>query len=311
VVPRRFLEVLGGDRLPHPEAGSGRLELAQWLTRPENPLTARVLVNRIWQHHFGRGLVATPNDFGSRGEPPTHPELLDYLAARFMAEGWSVKALHRLLLRSRVYQLADDDEPRNLQADPANRWLWRHSRQRLDAEAIRDALLALGGGLDRSPGGPHPFPPVEKWAFTIHYPFHAVYESNRRSVYLMVQRARRHPYLSLFDGADPNLSAAERGQTTTPLQALYLMNSPFVHAQSAGQARRLLGGASDGPGRVRLAYELALGRAPEGDEMAEALAFVDHYRRRLPAAAARQQEELAWAALARVLLTSNEFLFVD
>src|SRR5206468_9698451 len=170
------------------------------------------------------------NDFGARGKPPTHPELLDYLAAGFAESGWSIKAMHRLLLLSATYQLASANDERAAAADPSNELLWRFSRRRLDAEAIRDAMLLLGGNLDRSRGGPHPFPPVASWGFTQHNPFFAVYETNRRSVYLMNQRLRRHPFLALFDGPDPNASTPRRTETTVPTQALFLMNDPFVHA---------------------------------------------------------------------------------
>jgi cytochrome c553 len=311
-VPRRFLEVLGSDPLPA-AAGSGRLELAEWLTRPSNPLTARVLVNRVWQWHFGRGLVATASDFGTRGDPPSHPELLDHLATAFVRSGYSVKALHRLILRSRVYQLTSDDNATNFQADPQDRWLWRYTRRPLDAESIRDAMLAISGRLDRSTPAGHPFPPVNGWGFTIHNPFHAVYDSNHRSVYLMVQRARRHPYLALFDAADPNISTAERLPTTTPTQALFLMNAPFVHEQAEGFARQLLAAPGDETARVRLAFEMAHGRAPSEDEVREAVTFLDRYRRKLVAAGTPAENAAgpAWAALGRVLLTSNAFLFVD
>jgi hypothetical protein len=311
-VPRHFLEILGGDPLP-PGAGSGRRQLADWLTRPGNPLTARVIVNRVWQHHFGRGLVATPSDFGSRGARPSHPELLDWLTARFVESGWSVKALHRLILCSAAYQRASSDDPANLRADPENRWLWRNPRRPLEAEAVRDAMLAVSGRLDRSAAGPHPFPAVQTWNFTIHYPFHAVYDHDHRSVYLMVQRSRRHPYLALFDGADPNLSVAERLPTTTPAQALFLMNKPFVHTQGDGFARRLLAAGGDDRDRVRLAFEYAHGRQPAEEEVRAALAFLDGYRRKLAAssAGAEQQTRQAWAALGRVLLTANAFLYLD
>jgi mono/diheme cytochrome c family protein len=312
-VPRRFLEVLGGDAVP-PGAGSGRRELAEWVSRPNNPLTARVFVNRVWQWHFSSGLVRTPSDFGTRGEPPTHPELLDWLAARFVASGWSVKELHRLILRSAVYQLASDDDPSCLRADPDNRLLWKHGRRPLDAESLRDAMLAVSGRLDRSrPPAGHPFPPVGTWNFTIHAPFHAVYDSDRRSVYLMVQRNRRHPYLALFDAADPNTSVAERLPTTTPTQALYLMNAPFVHAQAEAFARRLLATPGDDASRVRAAFEAAHCRAVGDAEAREALAFLDAYRRRLASLGtpAEAREPAAWAALGRVLLTANGFLYVD
>jgi mono/diheme cytochrome c family protein len=310
--PRRFLEILGGDPLP-PGAGSGRLELAHWLTRPSNPLTARVIVNRVWQYHFGRGLVATPSDFGSRGARPSHPELLDWLTARFIESGWSIKGLHRLILHSQAYQRASTDAPANRRIDPDNRWLWRNPRRPLDAEAIRDAMLAVSGRLDRSPPGPHPFPAVQTWGFTIHYPFHAVYDHDHRSVYLMVQRARRHPYLALFDGADPNISTAERLPTTTPTQALFLMNAPFVHAQADGFAQRLLAAGGDDASRVRLAFELAHGRLPGADEVRTSLAFLEQYRHRLAGRklGAEEQTRLAWAAFGRVLLTANAFLYLD
>jgi cytochrome c553 len=312
-VPRRFLEILGGDSLPSGAVGSGRLELAKWITRPSNPLTARVFVNRVWQWHFGRGLVATPSDFGTRGEPPSHPELLDWLAARFVASGGSVKALHRLIVRSRAYQLAGDDDVANLRADSANRLHWRFERRPLDAESIRDAMLATSGHLDRAIPAGHPFPPVNTWGFTIHNPFHAVYDSNHRSVYLMVQRNRRHPFLALFDAADPNLSVAERLPTTTPMQALFLMNAPFVHEQADSFARRLLAAPGDDAARVRLAFEATQGRASDAGEVRDALTFLAAYKQKLSASGtpAEQQTAGAWAALGRVLLTSNGFLYID
>ncbi len=184
-VQRHFPAILGGATLPSGTKGSGRLELARWLTDPKNPLTARVMVNRIWQHHFGHGLVRTPNNFGKQGQPPTHPELLDYLAARFMEGDWSIKNMHRCILLSRAYQIASNSDEKNAVLDPSNDLLWHFERRRLDAEAIRDSLLAIGGGLDRSRGGPHPFPPEKTWGFTQHNPFQAVYPTDRRSVYLM------------------------------------------------------------------------------------------------------------------------------
>ena len=306
-VPRRFLDILGGDPLPPGEKGSGRLQMAEWLTRSSNPLTARVMVNRIWQHHFGVGLVATPNDFGTRGRRPTHPALLDYLARRFVTGGWSIKALHRLILLSRTYQLSSERPPRLEAADPANELHGHYERRRLDAETIRDALLAVGGNLDRSRGGAHPFPPVGKWGFTQHNPFTAVYPSNRRSVYLMTQRLKRHPFLALFDGPDPNASTAQRIDTTVPTQALFMMNDPFVHEQSAGFARRILAAAAEDRDRLAWAYEVALARRPSAEEAREALDFLRRYRQLL----GRGGEAQAWAAFARTLLARNEFLFVD
>jgi hypothetical protein len=312
LAPRRFLEVLGGDRVPA-NAGSGRLELAWWLTRPENALTARVMVNRVWQQHFGVGLVATPNDFGTRGRQPTHPELLDFLASRFRDEGWSVKNLHRWIMLSRVYQASSRADAQTVALDPENQLLAHARRRRLDAESLRDSLLVLSGNLDRSRGGPHPFPPPETWSFSQHGPFAAVYPSNRRSVYLMTQRLRRHPFLALFDGADTNATTPQRTLTTVPTQALFLMNDPFVHEQSAGFAARLLASPVDEAGRLVLAYRMALGRSPTAEESGEASEFLRNYRRQLHAenASAASIEQQCWGALARTLFARNEFLFLD
>ena len=310
-VPRRNLEVLGGEVVPA-SSGSGRLELANWITRPTNPLTARVFVNRVWQWHFGEGLVTTPSDFGSRGEQPTHPELLDWLAGEFIASGWSVKSLHRLIMSSRTYQLSSVDDEANLATDPGNRWRWRYSRRSLDAESIRDAMLAVSGRLDRKVPESHPFPAVDTWAFTIHNPFHAVYDSNHRSVYLMVQRNRRHPYLALFDAADPNQSIATRQPTTTPTQALFLMNSPFIYEASDGFARRVVSVSGDDQAKMRWAFETAHGQIPEDAVVHDAIAFVSAYREKLAGSEATGERDIAaWSALARVLLTSNACLYLD
>jgi hypothetical protein len=268
-----------------------------------------VFVNRVWQWHFGQGLVTTPSDFGLRGDPPSHPELLDWLTSEFIASGGSVKALHRLIMRSQTYQLASDDQSENLKLDPANRWLWRHARSALDAESIRDAMLAVSGRLDRTVPGPHPFPPMQSWAFTIHKPFHDVYDSDHRSLYLMLQRNRRHPFLALFDAADPNLSVPQRLPTTTPTQTLYLMNSPFVHQQAEAFAHRLVKAPGDDVTRVRLAFNMAHGRVPSEAETSDALAFIAAYRQKLASLAKLPDD--AWAGLAHVLLTSNAFLYVD
>ncbi|HVK15061.1 MAG TPA: DUF1553 domain-containing protein, partial [Gemmataceae bacterium] len=275
VVGRRFLTVLGGQPLP-PNAGSGRLALADWLTDPKNPLTARVMVNRLWQGHFGTGLVATPNDFGTRGARPTHPDLLDWLAIEFVRSGWSVKAMHRLILTSTAYQRPSP--PR-----------------RLTAEEIRDALLAASGDLDRSPGGPHPFPDPKTWQFTQHTPFAAVYETNRRSVYLMQSRLKRDPFLALFDGADPNAPTASREATTVPTQALFFLNDPFVHARAEALARRLAAGPADE--RVDRACRLLYGRPARDAERSAADRFL---------AAGGD-----WPGWLRVMMCGNEFVYVD
>jgi hypothetical protein len=283
-VPRRNLELLGGQPVSDPRR-SGRLDLAAWISDPKNPLTARVMVNRLWQGHFGTGIVATPNDFGTRGAAPTHPELLDYLAGRFIEGGWSVKALQRLILNSAAYRRAN------------------FPRRRLDAEEIRDALLAASLELDRSPGAGHPFPPENQWKFTQHNPFKAVYDSKRRSVYLMTQRIQRHPFLALFDGPDTNASTARRDTSTVPTQALYFLNDPFFHARAEALAKRLLALPADG--RVAAAHQICFQRAPREAEERQARAFLDACRAEAPG-------DLAiWSAYARTLLGSNEFLYVD
>ena len=267
LVPRKFLDLLGGQRLNDEESKqSGRLQLAHWLTDPSNPLTARVMVNRIWQHHFGAGLVPTPSDFGLRGQPPTHPELLDWLATRFIESGWSIKQMHRLMMNSRVYQLAsiegsiDDVEPEQpvadaYRVDPNNELLWRYQRRRLDAESLRDSLLALSGELDLSPMiEPHPFPPVEKWQFTQHHPFRDSYDSNRRSVYLMTARLNARPYFNSFDGADRNASTAVRDSSVTTVQSLYLLNNDFVHQMATGFADRLIRESSIDEARLQRSF---------------------------------------------------------
>ncbi len=310
-VPRRFLGALGGTPLsPEARKTSGRAELAEWLVGRENPLTARVIVNRVWQHHFGDGLVRTENDFGFRGARPTHPELLDHLALRFVEDGWSIKALHRRVLRSQVYRLASTYDAERARMDPANELLWRMPRRRLSAEEIRDTMLQLAGNLDRSVGGAHPFPDVSTWGFTQHNPFRAAYATTRRSVYLMTQRIRRHPFLALFDGPDPNASTPDRDATTVPTQSLFFMNSPFVHEQSRAFARRLINTATATEARISYAFLLALGREPEDDERAETEAFLRDYTAAVSATAA-EREELVWAAVARTLLARNDFLFVD
>jgi hypothetical protein len=296
-----------------PNGASGRLELARWVTNPKNPLTARVMVNRIWQYHFGRGLVSTPSNFGLRGEPPSHPELLDWLTSRFMDSGWSIKAIHRLIVSSNTYQLASTQHAANAARDPANAWYWRFDRRRLDAESIRDAMLAVGGNLDVRRPGMHPFPPIAAWGWTQHNPFKDQYSTNARSVYLMTQRLQRHPYLALFDGPDTNVTTDVRGSSTVPLQALYLMNNEFVREQAIGLGRRLKAERSDDAARIVMGFELAFGRAPTTEEVVQARQYLALYKH---AALGQGSTKTGtrpdpWASLAHVLLCANEFVYVD
>ncbi|MBI3464947.1 MAG: DUF1553 domain-containing protein, partial [Planctomycetes bacterium] len=309
--PPRFL--VGDQAFVIPAGSSGRLELARWITRPDHPLTARVMVNRIWQHHLGNPIVGTPSNFGLRGDRPTHPALLDWLAARFVESGWSIKAMHRQIMLSQTYQLASTHNAANAAKDPANRWCWRFERRRLDAEAIRDAMLAVGGNLELGRPGPHPFPPIEQWNWTQHQPFKAVHPGNHRSVYLMTQRIQRHPYLALFDGPDTNYSTDVRTSATVPLQALFMMNNPFVYEQARGFARRLITESPDAGKRIELAHRLAWGRRPQPVEVDRAVAYLDRYIQELARAelATDQRELEAWTSYARVLLTANEFVYLD
>jgi hypothetical protein len=312
-VPRGFLQVLGGQTLPKEEKGSGRLELAQWLTDGKNPLTARVMVNRIWQHHFGRGIVQTPNDFGTRGKAPTHPELLDYLAAKFIESGWSVKAMHKVIMLSHAYQMSSEANERFAQLDPNNDWLWRFSPRRLDAEEVRDAMLAVAGNLDCAPAGRQPFPPEDEWKFTQHTPFVAVYESKHRSVYLMQQRIKKNPFLELFDGADTNATTGERPVSTTPLQALFMMNDPFAHDEAAKFAERVAKSSGGEARRIEFAYRLAFGRSASREEVREGEEYLEQCAAELSKASvpAEKQPSAVLASYCRVLLSSNEFLFID
>ncbi len=304
-VPRGFIHVLGHAELPADVHGSGRLELAQWLTSPDHPLTSRVMVNRVWRYHFGRGLVKTPNDFGKRGLPPTHPELLDHLAQEFVRSGWSIKALHRRIMLSATYQQSAVDR-----ADADDLYVG-FQRRRLSAEEIRDSILAVSGELDSTPAHGHPFPSPTSWGFTQHAPFSAVYPHQQRSVYLMTQRLKRHPFLALFDGPDPNASTPQRMETTVPTQALFFLNDPLVHTAADAWAIRLQTACAAESERIDLAWRQAFGRSPNDTELSEAIEFLKLYCDELSATVGEDSASRALAAYLRTLLGSNEFLHVD
>jgi len=266
------------------------------------------MANRIWHYHFGRGLVRTTSDFGIRGERPTHPELLDFLASEFLANGWSIKQLHRLIMTSRTYRLASSDVEANSHIDPENRFLWRAHRRRLDAEQLRDSLLTFSGELDLSPGGRHPFGHRLTYFYRQHEPFQEVFPTNRRSVYVMQQRIQKNPHLDLFDGPDGNVSLSERKATTTTLQALFLMNSEFVHERSAAMAKRLLAEATTTPARVSWAYERIFGRPPSPVELDRAEKFLAQIQK---ASGGNPNEIAPWSSYLRGMISSNEFLFIE
>ncbi len=314
--PRGFPQILGGAKVPADHQGSGRELLAAWTTGPLNPLTARVIVNRVWQWHFGKGIVGSPNDFGVRGERPAHPDLLDYLTSRFVEDGWSLKKLHKRILLSRTWQAASGNNDANAVKDARNEYYWRFDRRRLSAEEIRDTMLALAGELDSSMGGAHPFPAKPVTGFTQHRPFvadSAEYNTNRRSVYLMQQRIRRHSYMDLFDGADTNSTTEVRPVNTTALQALFLMNNEFVHQQADRLAVRAGMAFTETGERLDYVFRLLYGRAPSPQESAWAAEFLSQARKALEETEvpADRRNRQAWSSLMRVLLSSNEFFYLD
>jgi len=261
-VPRRFLTMLEGGKPAPFTQGSGRLELARKIASADNPLTARVIANRVWQHHFGAGLVRTPSDFGTRGDAPTHPELLDFLARQFVADGWSLKKLHRLLMLSRTWQQASTDNPSFRTADPENRLLWRMNRRRIDFESFRDTVLAVSGQLDLTVGGP----PV---------PLFAQPSMRRRTVYGLIDRAQLPVALRAFDFANPEQHSPQRYLTTVPQQALFMMNDPFMAGQArALVARREVADEQAPSARIQIIYRLVFRRAATDDELSLALRFI-------------------------------------
>jgi mono/diheme cytochrome c family protein len=294
---------------PQKPAGTGRrAAFARWVTSSENPLFARVFVNRVWQHHFGKGLVGTPDNFGLSGARPSHPELLDFLAVEFIDSGRSVKHLHRLILSSATYRQTSASPAKTRLVDPDNRLLGRFPLRRLDAEALRDAMLAVSGELDRRPGGPY-------------VPTHRTAEGNvevdekhagarRRSVYLQQRRTQVATFLELFDAPSIAVTCSARNTSTVPLQALALLNADFTRLRAAAFARRLLREAPAG-GRLALAFRLACGREPRDGERAAAERFLDRQRQLYRSAGGPSADDKAWTDLCQMLLASNAFLYVE
>jgi hypothetical protein len=284
--PRKFLDVLGGTAC---EGGSGRLGLALAIASPDNPLTARVMVNRVWQHHFGRGLVATAGNFGQLGERPTHPELLDYLASRFIESGWSLKSLHRLILLSATYQQISDSGEAS-EDDPENRLLGRANRRRLEVESWRDALLAVSGRLDPTVGGPS-FPLTDA-------------KGTRRTIYAAISRHDLAPLLRLFDFPDPNITAPARSQTTVPLQQLIVLNDEMFVASAKALAADLEV-LPDDASRIRDAYERLFARPATSEEVEIGTRYLSAEEKDSAPGLTR------WQRYAQALLASNEFLYID
>jgi hypothetical protein len=315
VVAPGFLSVISGNFEPalletdmfrqFPTRGR-RITLAKWIVSPDNPLTARVMVNRIWQHHFGRGIIGTPNDFGTNGERPTHPELLDWLALKFIEEKWSVKAMHRLITTSNTYrQAADNPQFKDSKVDPDNRLVWHFQRRRLDAEVLRDTLLFLSDRLNPERGGPSVFPalPEEVADMGRAVPIGGVMwepneneqDARRRSIYIFQRRSLPLPMLAAFDASVFNESCERRSVTTTPLQALTMMNGSFVNEQATHLAARIQKEA--GPERsaqITRLFAVVLNRPPTAAEQQRLSSFNG-----------------AFDGICRILLNSNELFYLE
>lgn len=295
--------VIGPKKRQPEEDSSGRLELARWLVDPRHPLTARVIVNRVWQHHFGAGLVRTPGNFGWLGERPSHPGLLDWLAHRFIADGWSLKQLHRRILLSATWQQSSAMNPASHAIDSGNLMLWRMNRRRLEAESIRDTMLNLSGDLDRTMFGTFQTWQAKMSTVDKDNRKTARYDTSRRSIYLPVIRDSLHPLLALFDFGDPNSVTPSRTATTVAPQALFMMNSEFVHRQAGRIARRLTMQHPDDPtARIHAAYDFCFARPPTATELRRAEAFI-----------ARQanDETRAWTLFCQGIFSMNEFIHVN
>jgi hypothetical protein len=299
-VRRGFPQVLTRSQPRLGWRSSGRRELADWLVSEDNPLTARVIVNRVWLHLFGHGLVATPDNFGASGQPPSHPELLDYLAVSFVEDGWSIKRLIRSLVLSRTYQLSPTFHEANFEADPENVLLWRMPRRRLEAEALRDSMLLLSGALELEPPSGSPVAGGGEGRVGLPPGGDLSTMGNHRSVYLPIVRDQVPEMLTLFDFPDPSLIIGERATTTIPAQSLFLMNNLFVMRQADGFAGRLLEAAEQDSQRVERAYQMCFARRPTDKEADAAQRFVEDYSR-------TRGRRAAWRALCQALFASAEF----
>jgi hypothetical protein len=305
-----------------------RLQLARWIADRANPLTARVMVNRLWQHHFGDALVRTPDNFGTMGAAPTHPALLDWLADEFAAGGWRIKRMQRMIMLSGAYQM-DSTHPRDAEysgVDFANELWWRAGRRRLDAEALRDAMLATSGQLNLKAGGPSFYPPATKEALEglskkgAEWGASPPDEQRRRSIYMMTKRSLLLPLMTTFDFADTTQPCSQRNISTVAPQALALLNNDFVHAQSGAFAARVAADAgSDPAAQIERAWWLAFSRAPRESERTTALAHLTAQLKHFAAAPApggpapseAEARQKALASLCHVLLNANEFVYVD
>jgi Protein of unknown function (DUF1553) len=317
-VAPRFPEVFGGEsaRIPDPPAGAKttgrRTALADWIVSPTNPLTSRVMVNRIWQYHFGRGIVRTPNDFGFQGSPPTHPELLDWLASEFMAGGWRLKPLHKLIVMSNTYRQSSRGRPDALAADPANDFLWRFDMRRLTGEEIRDSILAVDGSLNQSLYGPSVFPEIPKEVLAGQsmpgngWRTSPLDQQNRRSIYVHQKRSLRLPILESFDAAESDRSTAVRFASTQPTQALGTLNSTFMQKQAGLLAERLKREAgAETSAQVTLALQLVTQRPARNEEVLRGVRLIEILIKD------GESPDDALKRFCLVALNLNEFVYLD
>jgi hypothetical protein len=302
-VQRGFPQVLTMQQ-PAIASGSGRRELADWIASKDNPLTPRVMANRVWLHLIGRGLVPTPDNFGASGQPVSHPALLDYLAGTFADNGWSVKKLIRSIVLTRAYQLSSQFDQKNCEADPDNVLVWRMPKRRLEAEALRDTMLALDGRLDLTP--PKGSAVARGGEGNVGFRFRGgpsgdpIATDTHRTVYLSIVRDGLPEMLTLFDFPDPSLIIGERATTTVPAQALFLMNNPFVVQQAQAMGDRLLASGDNGSSLLTQAYLLCYSRPPSSQELRTAQKFIDDYGR-------NHERRATWTALCQALFASAEF----
>jgi hypothetical protein len=311
--PRRLPRIVVGEKpLSLGSDRSGRREFAEWLTRPDNPLTARVIVNRVWAGHFGAGLVRSPDNFGRLGERPTHPELLDWLAAEFVANKWSLKHLHRLIVTSAAYRMSSKPDPAAAEKDPENRLLSHFNRRRLDAEEIRDGMLSVSGLLDRTMGGTLLKANPRQYVTSTANRNYEGYATPRRSVFLPVVRSAVYDVLQTLDFPDPSVPNGQRVATTIPTQALLLLNSKLADQTAEAFAKAVLATEGDDAACAREAYRRAYGRTPTAGELEKVLAYLKKSEEAAdPKLSGNDRRLLAWRGLCRVLLASNEFVFVE
>jgi hypothetical protein len=308
--PRQFLEAIAGPNQPAPARSSGRLELAKRMLDPSNPLLPRVMVNRLWHHHFGEGIVRSTDDFGVQGQPPTHPELLDYLAAEFVRQGWSIKKMHRLMVLSNSYRMASRSDAKSEEADPQNKLLHRMPVRRLEAECIRDAILTVSGRIDLNLYGPSVMPHVTPFMQGRGRPGASgpLDGNGRRSIYVGVRRNFLTPMFLDFDFPIPFTTMGRRSVSNVPAQALTLMNNPFVVGEAQRWAKRVLADTDRTPQqRIEAMYVAAFGRPPSDVELKDALTFLEEQCKDY----GKADDPRAWSDLCHVLMNVKEFIFLN